>query len=69
MSNPYHFDGESLPSLIRSVVADVPTGIDCRTGQPLRKQRPIVKWAKADSTKVRCREFVRRYLKLIGRAS
>lgn len=54
----YHFDGESLPSLMRQVCASKPDGC--------KQQRPVVKWAKHDSARLRAKECVRRYLRRVG---
>jgi len=53
----YHFDGASLPSLIRAVCASKPDGHT--------QQRPIVKWAKPDSARLRAKECVAKYLRLV----
>lgn len=39
-SNPFFFDGQSLPSLMRQVRAAKLEGTDCRTGRPLEEQTP-----------------------------
>ena len=63
----YHFDkSPSLPAMWRAVIASPLEGTDCRTGLPLKRQRPVVKWAKADSARLRCREFVARYLRKVS---
>ena len=65
MSKGIHDDGgPSLPAIWRAI-ASAPL-IDSRTKKPMAKQVPIVKWAKADSTRVRCREYVARYLRLVA---
>lgn len=54
----YHFDGQSLPSLVRSVIASPVVG---------KAQKPIVKWAKHDGAKLRAKECVAKYMRLVSR--
>lgn len=51
----YHFDGHSLPSLMRQVCAAEPDG--------QRQQRPIVKWARHDGPRLRAKECVARWMR------
>lgn len=55
-----HFDGQSLPSLMRSVIAS-----PLANGQ--KNQKPIVRWAKHDGPRLRSAECVTRWMKVFRR--
>jgi len=56
-----YFDGQSLPSLIKQVrqtpLPDVPD------------QAPVYRWPKADKARLRAKEYVRRYLRMVRRSA
>lgn len=58
----YHFDGQSLPSLVRGVIASPVVENDLG-----KAQKPVVKWAKHDGAKLRAKECVAKYLRLVAR--
>jgi hypothetical protein len=62
----YHFDGASLPSLYRSVRANVLTGTH-PDGRPITDQAPVYRFPTPDKARLRAKECVRRFMKLMRR--
>lgn len=54
--------GQSLPSMWRDVIESPLEGTDCRTGAPLKKQVPVSRYPKPDSSRLRAKECVHRLL-------
>lgn len=57
----YHFDGQSLPSLIRQVRQSQLDGV--------KDQTPVYRYPKADRSRLRAKECVRRFMQIMRRAS
>lgn len=67
--NPLWLPSESLAEGFRKVCATKLDGVDCRTGKPLTPQAPVYRYPTPDKPRLRARECVARWMRVMKKGA